>query len=63
MLVGGKSLMKTYQTDKIRNVALIGHGGSGKTTLTEALLFATGVTNRQGRVEDGNTVQHQAFQW
>lgn len=48
--------MKTYQTDKIRNVALIGHSGSGKTTLTEAVLFATGVTNRQGRVDDGNTV-------
>lgn len=48
--------MKTYQTDKIRNVALVGHSGSGKTTLTEAILFATGVTKRQGKVDDGNTV-------
>lgn len=48
--------MKTYSTDKIRNVALIGHGGCGKTTLTEALLYITKVTNRMGRVEDGNTV-------
>ena len=48
--------MKTYQADKIRNVALVGHSGSGKTTLTEAILYATGVTKRQGRVEDGNTV-------
>ena len=48
--------MKTYSTDKIRNVALLGHSSSGKTTLTEAILFATGVTKRQGRVEDGNTV-------
>ena len=48
--------MKTYQVDKIRNVALVGHSGSGKTTLTEAVLYATGVTKRQGRVDDGNTV-------
>lgn len=48
--------MKTYSTDMIRNVALLGHSSSGKTTLTEAALFATGVTKRQGRVEDGNTM-------
>lgn len=48
--------MKTYNTDKIRNVALIGHGGCGKTTLTESLLYITKVTNRMGKVEDGNTV-------
>lgn len=48
--------MKTYQADKIRNVALVGHSGSGKTTLTEAILYATGVTKRQGRIDDGNTV-------
>lgn len=47
--------MKVYQTDKIRNLALVGHSGSGKTTLTEAILFITGVTKRQGRIEDGNT--------
>ncbi|AOT71112.1 elongation factor G [Geosporobacter ferrireducens] len=48
--------MKEYQSDKIRNVALVGHGGCGKTILTESMLFTTKVTNRLGKVEDGNTV-------
>ncbi|NLJ78087.1 MAG: elongation factor G [Tissierellia bacterium] len=48
--------MKVYQTDKIRNLSLIGHSGSGKTTLTEAVLFVTGATKRQGKVDDGTTV-------
>ncbi|WIV13108.1 elongation factor G [Proteiniborus sp. MB09-C3] len=47
--------MKEYQTDKIRNVAFLGHGSCGKTTLTEAILFAAGLAKRKGRVEDGNT--------
>ena len=48
--------MKAYSKDKIRNVALLGHSSNGKTTLTEAMLFATGVTNRQGKVTEGNTM-------
>ena len=48
--------MKVYESDKIRNLSLIGHSGSGKTTLTEAILYVTGVTKRQGKVDDGNTV-------
>ena len=42
--------------DKLRNIALIGHGGEGKTTLAEAILFNCNVIDRQGKVEDGNTV-------
>ncbi|NLV76837.1 MAG: elongation factor G [Tissierellia bacterium] len=48
--------MKVYQSDNIRNLSLIGHSDSGKTTLTEAILYVTGVTKRQGKVNDGNTV-------
>ena len=48
--------MKIYETASIRNVAIVGHGGSGKTSLTSAILFDSGAVNRVGRVEDGNTV-------
>lgn len=48
--------MKVYQTELIRNVAIVAHGGAGKTSLAEAIMFNSGVTKRIGRVEDGNTV-------
>jgi elongation factor G len=48
--------MKTYEASAIRNILLVGHGGAGKTSAAEALLFASGATTRMGTVEAGNTV-------
>ena len=48
--------MNVYTTDKIRNVVLLGHGGSGKTSLAEAMAYMAGLTSRMGKVEDGNTI-------
>ncbi len=48
--------MKIYDPASIRNVAIVGHGGSGKTCLTSAILFDAGAVNRLGKIEEGNTV-------
>lgn len=48
--------MNVYTTDKIRNVVLLGHGGCGKTSLTEAMAYLSGITSRMGNIEDGNTI-------
>ena len=48
--------MKVYTTETLRNIALIGHGGVGKTSLAEAMVFSMGETNRLGKVNEGTTV-------
>jgi len=52
--------VKEYKIEQLRNVGVISHGGAGKTSLTEALLFTSGVTNRLGKVDEGNTVSDYA---
>src|SRR5262249_22499520 len=51
-----KDRMNVYEPGNIRNVLLVGHSGTGKTTLLEAMLFTAGALTRMGTVEDGNTV-------
>jgi elongation factor G len=48
--------MKDFKTEDIRNVALVGHGSTGKTSLAEAMLFSSGAVGRLGRVDEGTTV-------
>src|SRR5690242_15637196 len=48
--------MKVYRAEQIRNVAVIAHGGSGKTSLVDTALFDTGAVNRIGKVEDGSSI-------
>ncbi|UCD33815.1 MAG: hypothetical protein JSV38_01370, partial [Desulfobacterales bacterium] len=45
----------TEKIERLRNIALVGHGSAGKTSIAEAMLFNSGTINRLGRVEDGNT--------
>ena len=46
----------SYETKNIRNIALLGHGNNGKTSLAESMLYVTGAIDRLGKVSDGNTV-------
>ena len=48
--------MSTYDSNHVKNIALLGHAGSGKTTLAEAMLFDAGITKRRGSVAEKNTV-------
>jgi len=49
-------MAKTYQIQRIRNIGIVGHGDVGKTSLVSAILFSTGMINRLGKVEEGNTI-------
>jgi len=49
-------MVKNFASEKIRNISIVGHGGVGKTSFVEAMLYSAGVTTRLGRVEDGTTV-------
>lgn len=55
-LLKGAIYLKTYSAENIRNIAIAGHGGNGKTTLAEAMLYISGATDRLGKVSEGNTV-------
>ena len=46
----------SYETKNIRNICLLGHGNTGKTSLAESMLYCTGAIDRMGKVSDGNTV-------
>ena len=48
--------MANFDTKRIRNIVLLGHGGCGKTSLAEAMAYITGGTDRLGKIEDGNTI-------
>ena len=48
--------MRVYQTNEIKNIALVGSAGSGKTTLAESMLFGSGIIKRRGSIEAKNTV-------
>lgn len=48
--------MNVYETNQVRNIVLLGHGGAGKTTLVESMAFVSGVISRMGKVPDGNTI-------